>query len=73
MKIKENSFPLVWGQMKKYGYEGQARGRAVSSLNCLNSMEINKVMQFTPAAACPLYKGRRRKNINLNQAMQITS
>lgn len=73
MKIKEKSFLLVWGQMKKYGYEGQARGRALTGLNCLNSMEMNKDVQFTPAAARPLYTHRRRKNISLNQAMQIRS
>lgn len=32
---------------------------------------MNMDVQSTPAAACPLYIRRRRKNINLNEAMEI--
>lgn len=60
MKIKEKSFPLVWGQMKKYGYEGQVRGTALTGLS-LNSVEMNKDVQFPPAAACLLYTRKRRE------------
>lgn len=66
IKIKKESFSLVWGLMKK------ASGRALTILNHLNSMEMNMDVQCTPAAACLSHKCRR-KTTNLNQAMQTRS
>lgn len=63
IKIKKESFSLVWGQTKK------ASGRALTVLNRLNSMEMNMDVQCTPAAAFPSFKCRR-KNVYLKQGVQ---